>query len=130
MTSKKLLIPVNMRFCSLNLKKYVFTDTELQWFISYLTDCKQFVAIKNSHSSFLNITRSILRPLLFLIYINDLPLSSSFLSLHFADDTTLLLSRHMITSKPLSRCVNFFVLTNLFSTWIKQNLFYSPVQMS
>ena len=57
-----------------------------------------------------------------------MPLSSSFLSLHFADDTTLLLSRHMITSKPLSRCVNFFVLTNLFSTWIKQNLFYSPVQ--
>ncbi len=35
---------------------------------------------------------SVLGPLLFLIYTNDLPLSSNFIALLFVDDTTLLLS--------------------------------------
>ena len=81
----------------LKLKRYGVTGTELQWFESYLTKRKQFVSIKNHSSSLLEISLgvpqgSILGPLLFLLYINDLPLSSKFLSLLFADDTTLVLT--------------------------------------
>ena len=68
---------------------------QLKWFKDYLTDRKQFVNGKSS--SMLNLSMgvpqgSILGPLLFLIYINDLPYASALYSLLFADDTTLLAS--------------------------------------
>ena len=79
------------------LKRYGISGIELEWFKSYLTGRKQFVNIKDRSSHLLEISLgvpqgSILGPLLFILYINDLPLSSKFLSLLFADDTTLLLT--------------------------------------
>ena len=67
------------------------------WFQDYLTNRKQFVNINGCNSFLLSVLLgvpqgSILGPLLFLIYINDLPLCSELLALLFADDTTLLLS--------------------------------------
>jgi hypothetical protein len=69
---------------------------ELDWFKSYLSDRTQFVSIDGHNSILLQILTgvpqgSILGPLLFLIYINDLPGCSEFLSKLFADDTALLL---------------------------------------
>ena len=71
-------------------------NKELAWFESYLSGRKQFVDINGCYSSLLNIDvgvpqGSILGPLLFLLYINDLPNSSDFFSILFADDTALLL---------------------------------------
>jgi hypothetical protein len=92
---------------------------ELLWFQNYLCGRKQYVTINNSYSEVSDITigvpqGSILGPILFIIYINDLPSCSNFLSLLFADDTTLLLSHSdinvliQIVNLEFRKVVNFF----------------------
>ena len=68
------------------------------WFKSYLSQREQFVNVHVRNSLPLPVTcgvpqGSILGPLLFLLYVNDLPNSSSLLTFHlFADDTNLYFS--------------------------------------
>ena len=69
----------------------------LQWFKNYLSDRKQFVFLDGKSSLLKSILLgvpqgSILGPLLFLVYINDLPEASLLRFLLFADDTTILAS--------------------------------------
>ncbi len=76
----------------MKLEKIGIRGVALEWFKSYLSERTQYVDINNSTSSEKDISTcilqgSILGPILFLIYINDLFLVSSALTLMFADDT-------------------------------------------
>ena len=80
--------------CS-KLTHYGISGTELNWFRSYLTDRTQYVFIEGSCSKLNKITTgvpqgSILGPLLFTIYMNDICFASNFHSILYADDTTLI----------------------------------------
>lgn len=83
------------------LNKYGIRGVANNWIKSYLTNRKQFVQYKDAHSTTQTITSgipqgSILGPLLFILYINDLSDALDLSVLSFADDTTLYLSHSNI----------------------------------
>ena len=89
---------VNHNILIKKLEFYGIRGVTNQWFLSYLSNRQQRVKLDGKKSSYLNVTcgvpqGSILGPLLFLIYINDMKNSvkNSILH-HFADDTNLLCS--------------------------------------
>ena len=77
------------------LEHYGIRGIALKWFKNYLSDRYQYVSIENLDSRKQKITcgvpqGSILGPILFLLYINDIINSSSILHfILFADDTNL-----------------------------------------
>lgn len=87
---------VNHRVLLRKLEMYGFRGTSLDWMSSYLFDRRQCVRFNGQESEFRAITSgvpqgSVLGPLLFLLYINDLStidISGKFTM--FADDTTIL----------------------------------------
>ena len=78
------------------LKYYGIRGKTNDWFRSYLTGRRQFVSINGYNSKLLDLNigvpqGSVLGPLLFLIYINDLHIAIRNSKVHhFADDTNLL----------------------------------------
>ena len=65
----------------------------LNWFCQYLSDCRHYTSVDGVGSDFLAVTSgvvpqgSVLGPLLYIIYINDVPNVINFSIYIFADDT-------------------------------------------
>ena len=105
------------------LNHYGVRGIPLSWFKSYLSDRRQYVFINNTNSSLLDIQcgvpqGSILGPLLFLVYVNDIIKTSNILSfVLFADDTNIFLS-----DKNLMNLITILnIELNKLSSWFKCN---------
>ena len=114
------------------LKHYGISGTSLNWISNYLTDRQQFVQYKGTMSNTRPILTgvpqgSVLGPLLFIIYINDIHCASNkFKSILYADDTTLVGSLHSFESQThpndhttLSNNINKEL--SLISEWLNAN---------
>jgi hypothetical protein len=94
---KKAFDVCNHRILLSKMEKYGKVGVELAWFKSYLSGRSQVVDINGTHSTPHNIDisviqGSILGPILFLIYINDLPNATDLATFMFGDDTATLKS--------------------------------------
>ena len=120
---RKAFDTVNHNILLMKLEHYGIRESALLWFAAYLNKRKQFVSINGENSELRELScgvpqGSVLGPLLFLIYINDLPNISSKLDIFlFADDTNIYYENESF--KELEKIVNK-ELKNLY-LWLSIN---------
>ena len=104
------------------LECYGFRGFMLDWFKSYIFNRKQFVDVGGSHSTVRSLNcgtgqGTVLSPLLFLLYINDMNLCSNLNFVHFADDSTVFYASDSINEL----CAFFNEELNEIDTWLCAN---------
>lgn len=115
---------VNHNILLKKLNHYGIRGVPHNWFKNYLMNRYQYVNLNGTKSEKLPVTcgvpqGSILGPLLFLLYINDLNLVSNLLTfIMFADDTNLFIKGHNINSLTLTLNLEL----DKISDWFNANL--------
>ena len=105
------------------LTHYGIRGVANKWFQSFLEDRKQFTSVQGSKSAEKPIKYgvpqgSVLGPLLFILFINDLHKAVEFNSInHFADDTNLLFIDKLL--KKIDKYINRDL--KLAADWIREN---------
>lgn len=114
---------VNHKILLSKLYHYGIRGSVHQWFESYLTNRQQCVQVNGQRSEFLTVRHgvpqgSILGPLLFLLYINDIIQASKKIEfLLFADDTSIFLADKDL--KKMEKTLNEELIN--VSNWLKAN---------
>ena len=109
------------------LKYYGLDDIAIKLFRSYLTNRYQYVQIENAKSQLLEINTgvpqgSILGPLLFIIYINDISQSSdTFDFIAYADDTTLSTTLNKFSESEDMNISDLIYLELYINEWLEIN---------
>ena len=119
---KKAFDTVNHEILLEKFKYFGIRGLANTWFRSYLFNRRQYVSFNSIDSELAELKvgvpqGSVLGPLLFLLYIDDMPLNNDFFTLLFADDTTLQ-DKDKSLDKLLLRC-NFNL--NLAAEWFSAN---------
>ena len=105
-------------------------DSGVKWFENYLSNRKQYVSYNSHESQFEDIVcgvqqGSILGPLLFILYVNDITYISNVLDfILLADDTTILYSHENIESK-----IDVVNAELKVSNWFKTNYQLMPAKL-
>ena len=106
------------------LSHYSIRGPALKWLRSYLRDRKQYVSVNNSDSSMKKITYglsqgSILGPLLFIIYIYDIPeISSTAKFILYADDANIIVTANNTIEEVYNQLVS---LVDNLEDWVHCN---------
>ena len=110
------------------LEYYGFRGIVLDWFTSYLENRKQFVKYQSCDSEYKKYQcgvpqGSILGPLLFIVYVNDITNTTSlFEIILFADDTTLYYILYIYSHPDVSSKIDSINKElNEISNWFKAN---------
>ena len=104
------------------LRRFGFGENSINWFISYLSDRFQAVSLDNELSSPLAVLSgvpqgSILGPVLFTLYINDLPSCVDVCKvMMYADDTVIFFSAPLISEIELQLNLELINLSEWLST--------------
>ena len=119
---KKAFDTVNHNILLTKLEHYGIKGNANYWLRSFLTDRKQYTSVTGKDSNSQEITHgvpqgSVLGPLLFIIFINDLNLSVTSKVNHFADDTNLLLINKSL--KKINSLINHDLA--LLIQWLRAN---------